>query len=298
MPVSIGNAPCSWGVEFADAPSNPPWQVVLDETSSAGYAGTELGPIGYMPEDASLLQRHLDARSLALTAGVVFRPFHDGAAWDELQDALRRTCRTLAALGAKQLVFIDSISPARSACAGDSRAAPRLDTAQLAALHERLRVAARIGRDEYGLEPTLHQHAGGFVEFEDELDQALGEIDEDLLGICLDTGHSLYAGIDPAAIMRRFPGRIRYVHLKDLDTSILRAVIRDRIGFYEACARGVFCNLGRGSVDFSAFLTALREIRYDGWATVEQDRGPLSVQSSYDDARANFQFLVSAGIAG
>ena len=117
MPVSIGNAPCSWGVEFADAPSNPPWQVVLDETSSAGYAGTELGPIGYMPEDASLLQRHLDARSLALTAGVVFRPFHDGAAWDELQDALRRTCRTLAALGAKQLVFIDSISPARSACA-------------------------------------------------------------------------------------------------------------------------------------------------------------------------------------
>ena len=88
------------------------------------------------------------------------------------------------------------------------------------------------------------------------------------------------------------------MHLKDLDTSILRAVIRDRIGFYEACARGVFCNLGRGSVDFSAFLTALREIRYDGWATVEQDRGPLSVQSSYDDARANFQFLVSAGIAG
>ena len=298
MPVSIGNAPCSWGVEFADAPSNPPWPVVLDETSRAGYAGTELGPIGYMPEDTSLLRENLDSRSLTLTAGVVFRPFHDGNAWGELQDALRRTCHILEALGAKHLVFIDSLSPARSACAGDSQAAPRLDTAQLDALHERLRIAARIGRDEYGLEAALHAHAGGYIEFEDELDRVMGEIDEDLLGICLDTGHSLYAGIDPVALVRRYPGRIRYVHLKDLDRSILRAAVRDRIGFYEACARGVFCNLGRGAVDFEAFRTALGEIRYDGWATVEQDRGPLSVQSSFEDARANFEFLVSAGMAG
>ena len=298
MSVLIGNAPCSWGVEFPDAPSNPAWQVVLDETRDAGYTGTELGPVGYMPEDASLLRENLEARSLTLTAGVVFRPFHDGDAWDELLDALRRTCRTLEALGAKHLVFIDSLSPTRSACAGDSEAAPRLDTAQLAAMHERLRVAARIGRDEYGLEAALHAHAGGYIEFEDELDQALGEIEEDLLGICLDTGHSLYAGIDPAGLARRYPRRIRYVHLKDLDTSILRDAIRDRVGFYEACARGVFCNLGRGAVDFGAFRAALSEIGYEGWATVEQDRGPLSVGSSYDDARANIEFLVSAGMAG
>lgn len=298
MPLSIGNAPCSWGVEFADAPSNPPWTVVLDETRRAGYAGTELGPIGYMPEDASLLRENLHERSLTLTAGVVFRPFHDGDAWDELQDALHRTCRILEALGARHLVFIDSLSPARSACAGDSLAAPRLDTAQLAAMHDRLRLAARIGRDEYGLEAALHAHAGGYIEFEDELDQALGEVDEDLLGVCLDTGHSLYAGIDPVALLRRYPERIRYIHLKDLDSSILRDAIRDRIGFYEACACGVFCNLGLGAVDFKAFRTALGEIRYNGWATVEQDRGPLSVQSSYADARANFEFLVSAGMAG
>ena len=297
MPISIGNAPCSWGVEFEDAPSNPPWPIVLDETSRAGYVGTELGPIGYMPEDTSLLRENLDSRSLTLTAGVVFRPFHDGNAWGELQDALRRTCRILEALGAKHLVFIDSLSPARSACAGDSQAAPRLDTAQLDALHERLRIAARIGRDEHGLEAALHAHAGGYIEFEDELDRVMGEIDEDLLGVCLDTGHSLYAGIDPVALVRRYAGRIRYVHLKDLDRSILRDAVRDRIGFYEACARGVFCNLGRGAVDFEAFRTALDEIRYDGWATVEQDRGPLSVQSSFEDARANFEFLVSAGWA-
>ena len=53
--LRIGNAPCSWGVEFADDPRNPPWERVLDETVEAGYEGTELGPIGFMPEDPALL---------------------------------------------------------------------------------------------------------------------------------------------------------------------------------------------------------------------------------------------------
>ena len=197
----------------------------------------------------------------------------------------------------QHLVFIDSLSPARSACAGDSQAAPRLDTAQLAALHERLREAARIGRDEYGLEAALHAHAGGYIEFEDELDQAMGEIDEDLLGVCLDTGHSLYAGIDPVALARRYCGRIRYVHLKDLDRPILRKAIATDWILRGLCPRSVL-QFGPRAVDFGAFQTALRKIRYDGWATVEQDRGPLSVQSSYEDARTNYEFLVSTGIAG
>ena len=53
--ISIGNAPCSWGVEFADDPRNPPWTRVLDECRDAGYRGIELGPIGFMPEDPAKL---------------------------------------------------------------------------------------------------------------------------------------------------------------------------------------------------------------------------------------------------
>ena len=57
MTIRIGNAPCSWGVEFADDPRNPPWQRVLDECRAAGYDGIELGPIGFMPEDPAVLGR-------------------------------------------------------------------------------------------------------------------------------------------------------------------------------------------------------------------------------------------------
>ncbi len=51
MTIRIGNAPCSWGVEFANDPRNPDWKTVLKECAGAGYKGIELGPVGFMPED-------------------------------------------------------------------------------------------------------------------------------------------------------------------------------------------------------------------------------------------------------
>ena len=297
MPYRIGNAPCSWGVEFADSPSNPPWEDLLDETRAAGYRGTELGPVGYLPESPALVGESLVRRGLELTAGVLYQPFHDASAWDGLLDSLHRTCRMLAPLGARHLVFIDSVSPLRSRFAGDHRGAPRLDRGQLSELHGRVRTASRIARDDYGLLPCLHAHAGGCIEFEDELERALEAVDEELLGVCLDTGHSLYAGFDPVALLRRHASRVTYVHLKDLDASVLRHCVSERAGFYESCARGVFCNLGTGAMDFAALQEALEEAGYDGWATVEQDRGPQSVRSSFDDAAANLAFLRGAGLA-
>ena len=95
MQLSIGNAPCSWGVEFADDPRNPPWAHVLDEAKAAGYTGIELGPLGYMPEDPSILGPALAERELTLIGGVLFRPFHDPAQWAQVQDAATRTCRAL-----------------------------------------------------------------------------------------------------------------------------------------------------------------------------------------------------------
>ncbi len=297
MAINIGNAPCSWGVEFPDADSNPPWQAVLDETRQAGYVGTELGPVGYMPEDPAVLGQALEERNLSLTAGVVFQRFHDPSAWHELEEALRRTCRMLQALDAPYLVFIDSLDPERSRHAGDPANSPRLESGALRRMHERLRTAAAIGRDEYGLAPCIHAHAGGYIEFEGELEQVLDAIDERLLAICLDTGHSLYAGFDPIAAYRRHVSRVRYIHLKDIDERVLRQAVEERVGFYEACARGVFCNLGNGKLDFRELRRALEETGYAGWATVEQDRGPLSVQSSFDDAAANCRFLRTVGLA-
>ncbi len=70
MTIRIGNAPCSWGVEFADDPRNPAWRQVLSDCAAAGYKGIELGPIGFMPEDPAILGEALADNGLELIGGV------------------------------------------------------------------------------------------------------------------------------------------------------------------------------------------------------------------------------------
>ena len=68
-----------------------------------------------------------------------------------------------------------------------------------------------------------------------------------------------------------------------------------RTGFYEACAQGVFCNLGKGMTDFPAVRKALLDHSNDGWCTVEQDCALAGPTSPMMDARANREYLTSIG---
>ena len=294
MTISIGNAPCSWGVEFADDPRNPSWQQVLDDCVTAGYRGIELGPVGFMPEDPQVLGPALASRGLTLIGGVVFRAFHDPAAWDDVQDAARRTCAALTAHGARHLVLIDSISPRRAPTAGRPAEAEQMTPVEWAGLVARLGEVARIGAD-HGLTVSVHPHAAGFIDFEPEVERLLAETDPALLKLCLDTGHSHYAGFDPVAFLARHIDRVSYVHFKDIDPFVRADAIARRTGFYDACAQGIFCNLGKGMTDFPAFRQLLIAHGYQGWCTVEQDCDPAGPTSPVQDAIANRSYLTSIG---
>jgi inosose dehydratase len=298
MTIRIGNAPCSWGVEFAGDPRNPSWQSVLADCAAAGYRGIELGPIGFMPEDPAILRDALAANGLSLIGGVVFRAFHDPAAWDDVMDASVRTCRALVAHGARHLVLIDSISPRRAPTAGRASEAEQMDAAEWTAFRDRIASVARMGTEEYGLTVGIHAHAAGFIDFEPELERLLAEVDEGILKICFDTGHHSYAGFDPVAFLRRNVGRVSYMHFKDIDPAVKARAVAARTGFYEACGQGIFCNLGTGDVDFPAVRQVLRDAGFAGWCTVEQDCDPTLDVRPLDDARANRAYLRSIGFDG
>lgn len=296
MSIEIGNAPCSWGVEFADDPRNPPWRQVLKDCAEAGYKGIELGPVGFMPEDPEVLAEALAENDLTLIGGVVFRAFHDPNQWDDVLDGLVRTCRALKAHGAQHLVLIDSISERRAPTAGRADAAEQMDADEWAAFRGRLAEAARIGAGDYGLTVGMHAHAAGFMDFEPELERLLNEVDEDILKICFDTGHHSYAGFDPVAFMERWIDRISYMHFKDINPVVKADVIARGTGFYEACGQGIFCNLGDGDVDFPKVRQVLLDHGFDGWCTVEQDCDPtLPDTDPLRDARINRTYLSSIG---
>ena len=295
MTIRIGNAPCSWGVEFADDPRNPTWEKVLSDCAEAGYKGIELGPVGFMPEEPEVLGEALEKHDLELIGGVVFRAFHDPDAWDDVMDGSVRTCKALVAHGAKHLVLIDSISPRRAPTAGRATEAEQMDQAEWSAFRDRLAAIAKMGAEEYGLTVGIHAHAAGFMDFEPELERLLDEVDESVLKICFDTGHHSYAGFDPVAFMKKYMPRISYMHFKDINPVVKADVIKKRTDFYTACGEGIFCNLGDGDVDFPTVRQVLLDSGFEGWCTVEQDCDPTLDVNPIDDAIANSKYLKSIG---
>ena len=295
MTIRIGNAPCSWGIEFASDPSYPSWQSVLQQCAGAGYKGIELGPIGYMPEEPETLREELVKNDLEIIGGVVFRPFHDADKWDEVLDAAQRTCKALVAHGAEHLVLIDSISPRRAPTAGRADEAEQMDKAEWTAFRNRIAAIAKLGAEEYGLTVGMHAHAAGFIDFEPELERLLNEVDENILKICFDTGHHSYAGYDPVAFMKKHIDRISYMHFKDIDPAVKADVVANRTDFYKACGQGIFCNLGQGDVDFEAVRQVRLDNDFTGWCTVEQDCDPSMPGTPLEDAQANREYLQSIG---
>ena len=72
-------------------------------------------------------------------------------------------------------------------------------------------------------------------------------------------------------------------------------VMGQRIRFFEACAEGVMCPIGRGVLDYDGIREALREIGYQGYITVEQERDPRNSGSVLSDVKASRDFLRSVG---
>jgi inosose dehydratase len=116
-----------------------------------------------------------------------------------------------------------------------------------------------------------------------------------LLGLCLDTGHSAFGGGNPVQILEAWGARIWHVHLKDCDPAIRARAVAEKWDYATAVGRGVFCELGRGEVDFPAVIDRLRSLGYAGWLVVEQDVLP-SMGTPAESAARNRAFIRSLGL--
>jgi inosose dehydratase len=283
--LRLAGGPVSWGVDFAGDPLNPAWPAVLDGIRSAGLHALELGPYGYLPEDPAELERELARRELIPVGSFVFDDLHVPARAAAVVRDAERTARWIAGAGGSVLVVIDRPDAARAATAGRFADAARLDPLAWDAMLATIDRIARAAR-RHGLEPVLHPHAGTRIEFEDEIAGVMDALD---VGLCLDTGHALYAGLDPVALLHRYAGRLGHLHLKDVDGRV-----RARgLGFWEAVAAGAFCPLGTGLLELEALAAALEAIGYHGYATIEQDRRRATPGAPADDLRRSVDRLLA-----
>jgi len=282
----VAAAPISWGVCEV-----PGWghQLAplryLQEVGELGLHATELGPRGFLPEDpyecAALLHQH----GLRLVGGFVPAVLHEPAIRVEQLAAVEASARTLQGGGAHVLV----LAAATGLEAWDRTIS--LDATAWKALASGIGAVEEIA-DRHGLVVALHPHYGTVVQTAQQVERLLEASD---VNLCIDTGHLMVGGADPVEVTRASSGRVRHVHLKDVDPALAARVLSGEVAYPEAVRQGIYCPLGRGGAGIAEIVTLLEGAGYLGWYVLEQDvmldaepplaRGPVS------DVAASLAFL-------
>ncbi len=297
--MKLANAPCSWGTIENTAGVRIGYRQMLDEVSATGYAGTELGDLGFMPTDPEALRDELGARGLELVGSWVTVRLYDAAFHDEGVEralAVARLLREVGGEGAVVNVGDDhSTVPTRTRKAGRITPDHGLDDAGMDVVARGVERVARAVRDETGLRTGLHHHGATYVETPLEVERFMTRTDPDLVHLCFDSGHWALGGGDPIAGLDRWYDRIQLVHAKDFDPGVVARADDEGWGYPELIEHGVFPELGRGTVDFEGLVEALEQRGYDGWIVVEQDVLP-GLGSPKASAQRNRDYLASLGI--
>jgi len=154
---------------------------------------------------------------------------------------------------------------------------------------------ARTVKKETGLRTVFHHHIGTWVETPEETARFLSMTDPEVLGLCFDTGHCRFGGGDAVEGVRRHADRIWHVHFKDHDPKVATRSRREGWNAVKSVENGVFCELGKGDVDFKGIAAELVRRGYRGWIVVEQDVLP-GMGSPKESARRNREYLRNIGL--
>jgi inosose dehydratase len=253
-----------------------------------------------MPTDAAQLRDELRSRELGMVGAFVTTRLVDSRSYSGSRERAAATARLLAAVaGATPPVIVLSDEPTadphRARAAG--RVTPNLSLPAEWWLEaaDGINGIARAVRDETGLRTVFHHHCATFVETPAEIDALMKATDRALVGLCLDTGHATYGGGSPLDLLDRYRDRIWHVHFKDCDPRVAERARHEEWDYQTALRHGLFCELGKGAVDFAAVVRELERSGYDGWIVIEQDVLP-GMGAPADSARRNRSYLRELGV--
>ena len=296
--IKIANAPCSWGVlEFDLEGEVAGYAQVLDEMQAAGYAGTELGDWGFMPTESMQLKKEIQARNLEMLGAFVSVDFSNPDAHAAGAEIAVRTATLLAAVSTTPFIVLaddNGKNPIRTQNAGRILPEQGLSDEQWRVFAAGVESVARAVREATDVRCVFHHHCAGFVETPDEVERLLAFTDPTLVGLCFDTGHYSFGGGDALEGIRKHASRIWHFHLKDHEPNVAAQARQNEWDYFESVRNGIFCELGKGDVDFPAVLRELEKAGYDGWGVVEQDVLP-GMGSPKESAARNRAYLKGLG---
>ncbi len=272
--ITIGTAPDSWGVWFPSDPEQLPASQFLKEVAEAGYEAIELGPYGYLPTDSTELREQLERYHLSVLAGTVFSRLHQPDSWDFTWKQVTDVAALTQAMGGEHIVVIPAMW--RDEKTGADLEPSTLTDEQWTLLTGQTDELGRRILEEYGLHVQFHPHAESHVGYQSDVERFLESTDPAYVNLCLDTGHIAYYGGDSVELITKYPERIGYVHLKQVDPAVMEVVREQNVVWPEAVRMGAMTEPPRGVPDMPPVLEALAGLDRDLQGIIEHDLYPCA----------------------
>jgi inosose dehydratase len=272
--ITIGTAPDSWGVWFPSDPEQVSPDVFLSEVAEAGYEWIELGPYGYLPKDPGELKDQLDSHGLGVLAGTVSEHLHRPDSWDAVWSQVTNVAALTRAAGGKHIVVLAEVW--RHHKTGEPVEDRELTPQQWTQLTEGLDELGRRILEEYGLRVQFHSHADSHVGYQPDIVRLLESTNPEWVNLCLDTGHIAYYGGNCIELIEKYPDRIGYLHLKQVNPLVVAQVLDKDLSFPEAVRMGAMIEPPLGVPEMPPLLEAVAGLDRDIEGIIEHDLYPCT----------------------
>lgn len=271
MTIRWGVSPIAWANDdMPELGGDTTLDALLTDVRDIGFDGVELG--NKFPRDAATLGPIMKRYGLDIVGGWYSANLLRRDADAEIA-AMRDHLTLLEAMGSSVFILAETSNAVHC-----DRWGSRLDTHPQLSDDEWQRFGDRLNAvaahvNARGLRFGYHHHLGTAVETAAELDRFFAATDNHV-GLVLDTGHALYGGIDPIAVVRSHPDRVNHVHCKDVRTARHAEFHANGTSFLNGVVGGMFTTPGDGDYDYAPFLRTLRDIDYSGWIVIEAEQDP------------------------
>jgi inosose dehydratase len=293
--ITIGTAPDSWGVWFPSDPEQVPPDVFLREVAEAGYEWIELGPYGYLPTDPAELRDQLEAHNLGVLAGTVFEHLHRPDSWDAVWTQVTDVAALTRALDGKHIVVIPDVW--RHHKTGEPVENRELTAEQWKQKTTGLDELGRRILEEYGLRVQFHSHADSHVGYQPDIERLLESTSPEWVNLCFDTGHIAYYGGNCLELIEKYPDRIGYLHLKQINPQVVEQVLDKDLSFPEAVRMGAMIEPPLGLPEMPPLLDAVSALDRDIEGIIEHDLYPCPPEMPLPIAKRTKAYLSTCSSA-
>lgn len=271
--VKLGIAPIAWtNDDMPDLGKENTFEQCVSEMALAGFTGSEVG--NKYPRDTEALKKALQLRGMEIcnqwfSCFLLTKPF------EEVEQEFRNQLSYLKTMGAK-IIGVSEQSYSVQGMVDTPIFGHKyvMSDEEWEVFCKGLNRLGKIAKEEYGISLTFHHHMGTVVQDEAEVDRMMENTDSEYVSLLFDTGHFAYCGVSPLKMVKKYTGRIKHVHLKDIRKEVVEKVKAENLSFLDGVRLGTFTVPGDGCIDFDPIFKVLEVSGYEGYMLVEAEQDP------------------------